>query len=240
MYLNTSGNKRDGDAFVLVKRDDREYHIYGTGKNREIFSVKDPASKTTSTDTRPTRRRRRRRPPSPTDDRRRPTTGTTPTGPLVTDIDQLDRSGRGERRRDLRRPSEQLIGHEPGRRRPERDPPRAVPAGDRQPFDPGHRPEQRPSVRRARPRARPQPARLDALAAPAGSASRSPAAPGASASASGRSCVNVEPTAEMPRAVTAENSAVGAPSSLVSASIPTSSSTCRGASGQLELDHHAP
>ena len=54
---------------------------------------------------------------------------------------------------------------------------------------------------------------------------------GASASASGFSFVNVEPTAEIPRAVTAENSAVGAPSSLVSASIPTSSSTCRGASG---------
>jgi hypothetical protein len=50
MYLNTSGNKRDGDAFVLVKRDDREYHIYGTGKDREIFSVKAPSSKTASTD----------------------------------------------------------------------------------------------------------------------------------------------------------------------------------------------
>src|SRR5688572_22031486 len=27
MYINTSGNKRDGQAFVLVKRDGKEYHI---------------------------------------------------------------------------------------------------------------------------------------------------------------------------------------------------------------------
>ncbi len=74
MYLNTSGNRRDGDAFVLVKRDDREYHIYGTGKHREIFSVKDPSNKTASTDTTKT---------ATTTDT--PATGTTPSGPLVTD-----------------------------------------------------------------------------------------------------------------------------------------------------------
>ena len=38
LYLNTSGNARDGKTFVLVKKDGREFHIYGTGKNREIFS----------------------------------------------------------------------------------------------------------------------------------------------------------------------------------------------------------
>ena len=78
LYLNTSGNVRDGQAFVLVKRDGREYHIYGTGKDREIFSLKAPAD-----DGRPTGRRRRHR----HDDTRRPTPppATTPTGSLVTD-----------------------------------------------------------------------------------------------------------------------------------------------------------
>ena len=39
MYLNTSGNKRDGMAFVLVKRDGREYHIYGSGKDRLVVCL---------------------------------------------------------------------------------------------------------------------------------------------------------------------------------------------------------
>ena len=34
MYLNTGGGARDGEAFVLVKHDGREDHIYGTGKDR--------------------------------------------------------------------------------------------------------------------------------------------------------------------------------------------------------------
>ena len=70
--MNTSGNARDGKTFVLVKKDDREYHIYGTGKNREVFMVKDPAAKaadSTTTDAATT-----------TDT----TTGSTPTGSLVT------------------------------------------------------------------------------------------------------------------------------------------------------------
>jgi hypothetical protein len=40
MYVNTSGNKRDGEAFVLVKRHGIEYHIYGTGKNRQVIELK--------------------------------------------------------------------------------------------------------------------------------------------------------------------------------------------------------
>src|SRR5215208_4686621 len=40
MFINTSGNKRDGQAFALVKRDGREFHIYGTGKNRVTVEVK--------------------------------------------------------------------------------------------------------------------------------------------------------------------------------------------------------
>lgn len=53
MYLNTSGNVRDGQAFVLVKRDDREYHIYGTGKNRTVVSLKAPTEKTATETTPP-------------------------------------------------------------------------------------------------------------------------------------------------------------------------------------------
>src|SRR3954453_10996697 len=36
LYLNTSGNARDGKTFVLVKKEDREYHIYGSGKTRQV------------------------------------------------------------------------------------------------------------------------------------------------------------------------------------------------------------
>ena len=39
MFLNRSGNKRDGQAFAMVKRDGREFHVYGTGKNRVIVEV---------------------------------------------------------------------------------------------------------------------------------------------------------------------------------------------------------
>ena len=48
MFLNTSGNVRDGLAFVLVKREDREYHIYGTGKDRTVVSMKLPSEKTST------------------------------------------------------------------------------------------------------------------------------------------------------------------------------------------------
>ena len=40
MYINTSGNKRHGDAFVLVEKLGVEYHIYGTGADREVIEVK--------------------------------------------------------------------------------------------------------------------------------------------------------------------------------------------------------
>jgi len=74
LYLNTSGNVRDGMAFVLVKRDGREYHIYGTGKNRQIFSIPDPdVNKTADSGS------------TDTTTGTTPPTGTTPTGTLVTD-----------------------------------------------------------------------------------------------------------------------------------------------------------
>jgi hypothetical protein len=43
MYINTSGNKRDGQAFVLVERDGKEYHIYGSGKDRLVVCLKPKA-----------------------------------------------------------------------------------------------------------------------------------------------------------------------------------------------------
>src|SRR4051794_31540778 len=39
MYVNTGGGARDGEAFVLVKHDGREDHIYGTGKDRKVVTV---------------------------------------------------------------------------------------------------------------------------------------------------------------------------------------------------------
>src|SRR3954465_12363262 len=39
MYLNTGGGARDGEAFILVKHDGREDHIYGTGADRKVVSV---------------------------------------------------------------------------------------------------------------------------------------------------------------------------------------------------------
>ena len=39
MFINTSDNERSGDAFVMVKRDGRQFHIYGTGDDRMVFEV---------------------------------------------------------------------------------------------------------------------------------------------------------------------------------------------------------
>jgi hypothetical protein len=40
MFINTSGNKRDGQAFVLVKRDGKEFHVYGSGNDRLVVCLK--------------------------------------------------------------------------------------------------------------------------------------------------------------------------------------------------------
>ena len=42
LYVNTSNNKRRGQAFVLVHRNGREYHIYGTGKHRLVVALRKP------------------------------------------------------------------------------------------------------------------------------------------------------------------------------------------------------
>ena len=39
MFINRSGNVRDGEAFVMVKRSGREFHVYGTGADRQVVPV---------------------------------------------------------------------------------------------------------------------------------------------------------------------------------------------------------
>jgi hypothetical protein len=41
-YVNTSGNARHGETFVLVRRNGREYHVYGSGKDRLVVGQHDP------------------------------------------------------------------------------------------------------------------------------------------------------------------------------------------------------
>lgn len=40
MFVNTSGNKRHGQAFVLVERDGKRFHIYGSGEDRLVVCLK--------------------------------------------------------------------------------------------------------------------------------------------------------------------------------------------------------
>ena len=51
MYINTSGNVRHGEAFVLAHRDGKEYHIYGTGKDRLVVGFHTPSSDKAETTT---------------------------------------------------------------------------------------------------------------------------------------------------------------------------------------------
>jgi hypothetical protein len=44
MYINTSGNVRHGEAFVLVRKNGKEYHIYGSGKDRLVVGFHMPRS----------------------------------------------------------------------------------------------------------------------------------------------------------------------------------------------------
>jgi hypothetical protein len=49
MFVNTTHNKRRGMAFVRVERNGREYHIYGSGKNRLVVACKPHRHATTPT-----------------------------------------------------------------------------------------------------------------------------------------------------------------------------------------------
>jgi len=37
MFINMTDNERRGEAFVLVRKQDRDLHIYGTGKERRVI-----------------------------------------------------------------------------------------------------------------------------------------------------------------------------------------------------------
>ncbi len=71
MFLNTGSNARAGQAFVLVRKNGREYHIYGTGKDRVVIGMKTKSEKQATTDT-------------STSSTQTPT-GTTDTGKITTD-----------------------------------------------------------------------------------------------------------------------------------------------------------
>src|SRR3954452_13371377 len=45
MFVNQSGNARDGEAFKLIERDGHEFHVYGDGKDRKVFEVAAAAPK---------------------------------------------------------------------------------------------------------------------------------------------------------------------------------------------------
>jgi hypothetical protein len=54
MFINNTGGKRDGEAFLIVKRHGHEFHIYGTGTDRTVYEVgrergTTPAAGTTGT-----------------------------------------------------------------------------------------------------------------------------------------------------------------------------------------------
>src|SRR3954471_19372278 len=51
MFVNTTHNKRRGMAFVRVERNGREYHIYGSGKDRLVVACKPHRHSTTPTTT---------------------------------------------------------------------------------------------------------------------------------------------------------------------------------------------
>jgi hypothetical protein len=42
MFVNTSGNVRNGEAFVVVRKNGKEYHIYGTGQDRLVVGFHMP------------------------------------------------------------------------------------------------------------------------------------------------------------------------------------------------------
>jgi hypothetical protein len=46
MFVNQSGNTRNGEAFKLIERGGHEFHVYGDGKDRKVFEV--PVTKKTT------------------------------------------------------------------------------------------------------------------------------------------------------------------------------------------------
>jgi hypothetical protein len=38
-YLNRTGNARDGEAFRIVQRGGRTFHVYGSGEDHKVFEL---------------------------------------------------------------------------------------------------------------------------------------------------------------------------------------------------------
>ena len=38
-YLNRTGNARDGEAFRIVQRGGRTFHVYGSGEDHKVFAL---------------------------------------------------------------------------------------------------------------------------------------------------------------------------------------------------------
>jgi hypothetical protein len=54
LFLNQlASSPRVGSAFRMIERDDRVFHVYGTGKDRVIVEVKATSTTDTTTDTTP-------------------------------------------------------------------------------------------------------------------------------------------------------------------------------------------
>lgn len=51
MCVNLSGNARSGQAFDLIWRDGRQFHVYGSGKDRSVVEVGHKAASTTTPST---------------------------------------------------------------------------------------------------------------------------------------------------------------------------------------------
>lgn len=49
MFINMSDNSRSGEAFVMVKREGRQFHVYGTGEDRAVYEVGRSEQKSKST-----------------------------------------------------------------------------------------------------------------------------------------------------------------------------------------------
>jgi hypothetical protein len=56
MFINRSGNARDGQVFTIVKRKDHDMHVYGSGKDREVIVAPREGTTKRSTGTPPTSR----------------------------------------------------------------------------------------------------------------------------------------------------------------------------------------
>jgi hypothetical protein len=96
MYVNTTHNKRAGQAFVLVERNGVEYHIYGTGKDRTVVEMKRhtpaPAATsptTTSGSVTPDTGTATPTPSTPATTGKTPTGGTVTAGKITTDTATL-------------------------------------------------------------------------------------------------------------------------------------------------------